>query len=113
VITLMTTEQVREVHRLTKQAGISARTSRISSADGDVLTRLVPGERTLQEPKHAHAATARPAGPARPARSSSSRHAKPTAHEPGRSRSGPRRRRASRPATARGRTAAPTRAARS
>ncbi len=47
VVTLATGEQLREVRSLTKAAGISPTTSRVSGTSDPVLTRLAPGERSL------------------------------------------------------------------
>jgi superfamily II DNA/RNA helicase len=50
VITLMTTDQMREVKQLTRAAGITAPTTRVDSTDHPVLTTLAPGVRTLSDP---------------------------------------------------------------
>ena len=47
VVTLMTSEQVRDVRDLTKAAGIKPATTRISGATHPVLAELAPGERVL------------------------------------------------------------------
>ena len=83
VVTLMTTDQVREVQRLTKQAQITARTTRIAAADHAVLAKLVPGPRTARTPRPVTSNVERSA-PHRPQRV--------TSHTAGRSRSGPGRR---------------------
>ena len=83
VVTLMTTDQVREVQRLTKQAQITARTTRIAAADHAVLAKLVPGPRTARTPRPVTSSVERSA-PHRPQRV--------TSHTAGRSRSGPGRR---------------------
>ena len=77
VITLMTTDQVREVHQLTKQAGIRATTTRISSGDDSALGRLVSGARAPRMPKPVHNTSSRPGpGP----------RTKPILHDPNRQR---------------------------
>ena len=45
VVTLMTSEQVRDVRQLTRAAGINARTTRFEGAGHPVLAELAPGER--------------------------------------------------------------------
>jgi superfamily II DNA/RNA helicase len=45
VVTLMTSEQVGDVRRLTRAAGIKARTTRFDGAGHPVLAELAPGER--------------------------------------------------------------------
>jgi len=45
VITLMTSDQVRDVRQLTRAAGLSPTTTKIGGPDHPVLTQLVPGER--------------------------------------------------------------------
>ena len=45
VVTLMTSEQVRDVRQLTRAAGINARTTRFDGAGHPVLAELAPGER--------------------------------------------------------------------
>lgn len=47
VITLMTSEQSRDVRDLTRAAGIKPTITRINGADHPVLAELAPGERTL------------------------------------------------------------------
>jgi superfamily II DNA/RNA helicase len=47
VVTLMTSEQVRDVRDLTKAAGIKPTTTRITGSTHPVLLELAPGERTL------------------------------------------------------------------
>nr|AGC72496.1 ATP-dependent RNA helicase [uncultured bacterium A1Q1_fos_2059] len=47
VITLMTSEQKRDVRALAKAAGIEPKMTRIEGASHPVLTELAPGERTL------------------------------------------------------------------
>jgi len=63
VVTLMTSEQVRDVRALTRAAGIKPTTTRIEGAWHPVLLDLAPGERILREPLtvSAPAQTARPA----------------------------------------------------
>jgi superfamily II DNA/RNA helicase len=46
VVTLMTDDQVDEVRRLVKRAGVVATTTRIR-AGHPILTRLAPGQRTF------------------------------------------------------------------
>ncbi len=48
VITLMTSEQVRDVRALTKAAGITPTTTKVSGPEHPALAELVPGERTRQ-----------------------------------------------------------------
>ncbi len=50
VITLMTTDQARDVRDLTRAAGITPTTTRIQGATHPVLAQLAPGERVLTEP---------------------------------------------------------------
>ena len=50
VVTLMTSDQTREVRDLTRAAGIAPRTTRIASAEHPVLTELAPGPRVRTEP---------------------------------------------------------------
>ncbi|MGH3362813.1 MAG: DEAD/DEAH box helicase, partial [Nocardioides sp.] len=45
VVTLMTSEQVRDVRQLTRAAGIAPRTTRIDGIAHPVLEELAPGER--------------------------------------------------------------------
>ena len=45
VVTLMTSEQVRDVRQLTRAAGINARTTRLDGSAHPVLAELAPGER--------------------------------------------------------------------
>ena len=47
VVTLMTSEQKRDVRDLTRAAGISPTTTRVQGADHPVLRELAPGERVL------------------------------------------------------------------
>ncbi len=47
VVTLMTDDQVRDVRRLARAAGIKPTTTRVAGADHPVLRELAPGERTL------------------------------------------------------------------
>jgi superfamily II DNA/RNA helicase len=47
VVTLMTSEQVRDVRQLTRAAGINARTTRFDGAGHPVLAELAPGERVM------------------------------------------------------------------
>jgi superfamily II DNA/RNA helicase len=47
VVTLMTSEQVRDVRDLTKAAGIKPTTTRITGSTHAILLELAPGERTL------------------------------------------------------------------
>lgn len=47
VVTLMTSEQKRDVRDLTKAAGITPVTTRVAGADHPVLRELAPGERSL------------------------------------------------------------------
>jgi len=49
VITMMTDDQVSDVHDLTRRAGIKATTTRID-VNHPLLRQLAPGERTLTEP---------------------------------------------------------------
>ncbi|MCH1867937.1 DEAD/DEAH box helicase [Nocardioides sp. CFH 31398] len=49
VVTLMLDEQVRDVRALTRAAGISPVTTKVSGTDHPVLAELAPGERTLVE----------------------------------------------------------------
>jgi superfamily II DNA/RNA helicase len=69
VVTLMTSEQVRDVRDLTRAAGIAPTTTRIRGAHHPVLAELAPGERVLAEP----AESAAPAAPAARAASGASR----------------------------------------
>ncbi len=50
VVTLMTSEQVRDVRSLTKAAGISPSTTKLQGSSHPVLAELAPGERTLSGP---------------------------------------------------------------
>ncbi len=50
VVTMMTSDQIREVDALTRAAGIKAKTTRVSSVDHPVLLSLAPGERVLVDP---------------------------------------------------------------
>ena len=50
VVTLMTSEQVRDVRSLTKAAGISPSTTRLQGSTHPVLAQLAPGERELTGP---------------------------------------------------------------
>lgn len=50
VVTLMTSEQARDVRDLTRAAGITPAITRIDRAGHPILTQLAPGERTLQGP---------------------------------------------------------------
>lgn len=50
VVTLMSSEQVREVKALTRAAGINPTITRLDSADSRVLTAIAPGERVLVDP---------------------------------------------------------------
>jgi superfamily II DNA/RNA helicase len=65
VITLMTDDQVRDVRSLTRAAGISPTTTRVSGPQHPVLVDLVPGERTVT----AGGLVREEERPARPARS--------------------------------------------
>ena len=47
VVTLMTTEQKRDVRELTRAAGINPTTTRVTGTDHPVLVELAPGERSL------------------------------------------------------------------
>ena len=47
VITLMTSDQVRDVRALTRAAGINPTTTKVNGTDHAVLARLFPGERVL------------------------------------------------------------------
>ena len=47
VVTLMTSEQVRDVRTLARQAGIKPVTTRLQGSDHPILIELAPGERTL------------------------------------------------------------------
>jgi superfamily II DNA/RNA helicase len=60
VVTLMTSDQVRDVRDLTRAAGITPTTTRILGAHHPVLAELAPGERVLREPSSSPA----PAPPA-------------------------------------------------
>ena len=46
VVTLMTSDQVRDVRDLTKAAGIKAQTTRVNDVSHPILVELAPGERT-------------------------------------------------------------------
>lgn len=62
VVTLMTTEQKRDVRDLTRAAGINPTTTRVTGTDHPVLVELAPGERSLPgafEPVVAASAPAR------------------------------------------------------
>ena len=61
VVTLMTSEQVRDVHDLTRAAAVTPTTTRIHGADHPMLAELAPGVRVLSGPFQA----ARPEQPAR------------------------------------------------
>ena len=61
VVTLMTSEQVRDVRGLTRAAGITATTTRIQGSSHPVLAELAPGERVLAEATAASPAAAAPA----------------------------------------------------
>lgn len=50
VITLATTEQIREVNQLARAAGIKPTTTRVASADHPILVTLAPGVRSLTSP---------------------------------------------------------------
>ncbi|MBE7190353.1 DEAD/DEAH box helicase, partial [Jatrophihabitans endophyticus] len=50
VVTLMTSDQAREVKQLTRAAHIAPTTTVVDSVDHPVLTSLAPGERVLTEP---------------------------------------------------------------
>jgi hypothetical protein len=63
VVTLMTSEQVKDVSDLTRAAGITATTTRVQGSSHPVLAELAPGERVLVE-----AAAPAPVKPERPAR---------------------------------------------
>ncbi|HET8559683.1 MAG TPA: DEAD/DEAH box helicase [Marmoricola sp.] len=60
VVTLMTSEQVRDVRALTRAAGIAPTTTRIQGTSHPVLAELAPGERVLSGPL----STAAPGGSA-------------------------------------------------
>jgi superfamily II DNA/RNA helicase len=60
VVTLMTSDQVRDVRDLTRAAGIKPTTTRIQGSSHPVLAELAPGERVLSGPVG-------PVGPAAPA----------------------------------------------
>ncbi|MEV0842368.1 DEAD/DEAH box helicase [Actinocatenispora sera] len=51
VVTLTNTEQAGEVRKLLRAARITAPTTRVTSADHPVLATIVPGSRTLADPK--------------------------------------------------------------
>jgi superfamily II DNA/RNA helicase len=75
VVTLMTTEQKRDVVQLARAAGINATTTRVTTLDDPVLTRLAPGERTLVQSvaRTATSTAARPPQRNRPTSSAPSR----------------------------------------
>jgi len=50
VVTLMTSEQVRDVHDLTRAAAVTPTTTRIHGADHPMLAQLAPGVRVLSGP---------------------------------------------------------------
>ncbi|ADP78495.1 DEAD/DEAH box helicase [Pseudofrankia inefficax] len=50
VITLATTDQLREVSQLARTAGIKPATTRVASADHPILSTLAPGVRSLTSP---------------------------------------------------------------
>ncbi|WP_007512473.1 MULTISPECIES: DEAD/DEAH box helicase [Pseudofrankia] len=50
VVTVATTEQIREVTQLARAAGIKPTTTRVASADHPVLASLAPGARSLPSP---------------------------------------------------------------
>ena len=50
VVTLATTEQLREVTQLARTAGIKPTTTRVASADHPILATLAPGARSLTSP---------------------------------------------------------------
>jgi superfamily II DNA/RNA helicase len=60
VVTLMTSEQVRDVRDLTRAAGIRPTTTRIAGAGHPVLAELAPGERVLVRGLQAAPAAAAP-----------------------------------------------------
>ena len=60
VVTLMTSEQVRDVRELTRAAGIAPRTTRIQGTSHPVLAELAPGERSLCAPGETAAPTVAP-----------------------------------------------------
>jgi superfamily II DNA/RNA helicase len=84
VLTLMTADQVREVNRLTRAAGIAPTTSRVASAQDAVLAQLAPGARTLAGPMVAAHPEVKPP-PSRPAGLGS----RPSGHPGRRRRSAP------------------------
>jgi superfamily II DNA/RNA helicase len=60
VVTLMTSEQVRDVRDLTRAAGIRPTTTRIAGSAHPVLAELAPGERVLHRGLQPAAAPAVP-----------------------------------------------------
>jgi len=119
VITVATTEQIREVTQLARAAGIRPTTTRVASADHPILATLAPGARSLTTPVAAIQAATKtipaqrtPAGGNRgtePTPRTGRRRGRPTAssqrasgqsHRAGRAT-------ASRPATATARTSSP------
>ncbi|WP_447646246.1 DEAD/DEAH box helicase [Nocardioides zeae] len=63
VVTLMTTEQKRDVRDLTRAAGINPTTTRVTGTDHPVLVELAPGERSLPGPFEPVVTTPAPARP--------------------------------------------------
>ncbi|NOL41657.1 DEAD/DEAH box helicase [Kribbella sandramycini] len=102
VITLMTDDQVRDVRDLTRKAGITPKTTKLTAGD-PLLTQLAPGERTYvapaPKPAQSETATRTPrrgrGGRGRPAAQSTTQPAGPratTSDQPARARSRGRRR---------------------
>ncbi len=67
VVTLMTSEQVRDVKDLTRAAGITPTITRLHGADHPVLRELAPGERSLPGALVTAAPAATPSAPTRSA----------------------------------------------
>ncbi len=61
VVTLMTSDQTREVRELTRLAGVRPTTTRVTSASDPLLSEIAPGARVLGAPETAES---RPAAPA-------------------------------------------------
>jgi superfamily II DNA/RNA helicase len=88
VVTLMTTDQVRDVRDLTKAAGIKPTTTRIQGSSHPVLAELAPGERVLTSPLSVVAPTERSAEQESSAGSSGNRRRRGRGQRSGRPSSG-------------------------
>jgi superfamily II DNA/RNA helicase len=63
VVTIMTSEQVKDVRMLTRAAGIAPTTTRIKGSEHPVLEELAPGPRELSGPLESAAPTGSPRSP--------------------------------------------------